>query len=153
MTEKKFWRTLDKLSYQGVEGVEEAARVLRNAYENDLYLPCAYAHSRPDMVNQLFICKNGDDPSRRGNRYMLCYTSREMADSDKGLPEPWGGLPVRFVIDNALSKPTIGGLIFNRHVKDRILIIPKKLLGDRPKYFTELEWSLDKPISFPGRFG
>ena len=148
MTEKKFWRKLDNLSYNGMteENVMAAARLLRKAYESDFEIFCACAHSSPDKINQLFICMNdNDDFSLPDSRYMLCYTSAEIADSADYLPEPWDFLPLRFVIDNALSKETVGGLVFNYHIHDRALFIPKEALGDSPKYFKEFEWTIDKP--------
>ena len=88
---------------------------------------------------------DNDDFSLPDSRYMLCYTSAEIADSADYLPEPWDFLPLRFVIDNALSKDTVGGLVFNYHIHDRALFIPKEALGDSPKYFKEFEWTIDKP--------
>ena len=61
---------------------------------------------------------------------MLCFTSMSMARSDKMLTEPIETLPVRFVVDNALNKAVIGGLVFNHHDEDRIMICPKEFLSE-----------------------
>ena len=131
MTERKFWKQLTQLSYHGKEQILDVIRVLREAYRNDLGVMCAVRHTGPDMVNQLYVNLDEANPAHAGNRYMLCYTNMQMALNDNTTPEPPEKLPLRFVVDNALNKPVIGGLVFNRHVRDRTLIVPKQFLGNK----------------------
>lgn len=131
MTEQSFWKQLTRFSYNGRERMLDTIRVLREAYRNNLGIMCAVRHTAPSTLNQLYINRDEANPSRAGNRYMLCYTNRGMAESDKSLPEAPEKLPLRFVVDNALNKPVIGGLVFNRHAPDRMLIIPKQFLGNK----------------------
>lgn len=103
--------------------------LIRQAYDEDLMLPCGIHRQGFGMMSQLYINLDESRPDRIGNRYMLCYTHAQMARSDSMLPEPWGELPVRFVVDNALNKPVIGGLIFNHHDEKKAMVIPKHFFG------------------------
>ena len=129
MTEKQFWRRIEKHGGDP-SAVLEVANTLRQAYDQNLGVICGCRHIGPDIVNQMYVNVNEDEPNRNGNRYMLCYTSRAMANADPLLTEPCEKVSVRFVIDNALNKPVIGGLLFNRHSKNPI-IVPKQFLDDR----------------------
>lgn len=129
MTEKQFWKELEKYAGQDNK-IFDIVQLIRQAYEDDLEIVCGCIHIDPDNVRQLYINYNESDPNQENNRFMLCYTSYAMGKADPLLPEPCEKLPVRFVIDNAMSKPVIGGLLFNRHNKKKATVIPKQLFGD-----------------------
>lgn len=130
MTASRLWKELDKLSSLGAEGMIDSIRLLHEGYRKDYGIICGVVHITPDTVNQLYINLDEENPTRDGNRYMLCYTTWAEANSDEILSEPCEILPIRFVIDNALNKPVIGGLVFNRQHPDKCMNIPKQFLGD-----------------------
>ena len=136
MTEKQFWMKLDQLSgKRNQEGLYiEARNILKQAYADDLRVIGGVVRNRedPSICRQLYFGMTEEKPEPDGNRYMLCYTSRHMAERDPALPEPCELLPVRFVIDNMRLKPAIGGLVFNRSDPDRALFVPKVFLEDEP---------------------
>ena len=135
MTEAKMCQELDRLSSLKAYGMLDSIRILREGYEKHHRIICAVIHTTPDLVNQLYINLDEKNPTREGNRYMLCYTTWAEANSDATLQEPCEILPLNFVIDNALSKPVIGGLVFNKHHPDKIMNIPKQFLGDSATMF------------------
>ena len=134
MTEKQFWAKLERYGTDK-DSVFELIKTIHKAYEQDLGLICGCIHTGPDIVNQLYVNINEKEPYREGNRYMLCYTSVAMGKADPMLPEPCEKLPVRFVIDNMMNKPVIGGLIFNRFSKEKGFVIPKQLLAKGPAFY------------------
>ena len=131
---KQFWMKLDQ-GAGNAEKMLEMAGVIRQAYDENLGIICGVRHITSEALNQLYVTLNETEPNSENNRYMLCYSSREMGKSDPLLTEACEKLPVRFVIDNALNKPVIGGLIINRHSKNKCIIIPKQLLGDPAMVF------------------
>ena len=128
MTEKQFWMKLDQLAGQRMK-IPEFIQVLRQGYEEDLGIPIACHHEGLDRVSQMYQTVDKEHPNRDGNRYMICYTSRELADSDPMASEHWEKVPVRAVIDNALAKPVIGGFVFNLQSDKKFTLIPKQFLG------------------------
>ena len=136
----RFWEKLDRAA-DSKDACLKLARLLRQGYEKDLEIPCGCAADKndPDLLRQLYLSVHPEGLDAPNSRYMLCYTSAEMADSDSALPEPWQPMPLRFVIDNALNKPSIAGLIFNQHKKKRSQIIPKALLGDASMMMEEFK--------------
>ncbi len=129
MTKKQFWMKMDQVASKKGGNEMELAALIRQAYDEDLTMPCGVHRQSFDMMNQLYINLDGSTPGRNGNRYMLCFTSVQMARSDPMLTEPWAELPVRFVVDNALNKPVIGGLVFNHYDAKKIMVVPKQFLG------------------------
>ena len=130
MTETEMWQELDRLCSLKAQGMLDIIRVLREGHKKHHRVICAIRHVAPDLVNQLYMNLDEANPTREGNRYMLCYTTWAEANSDMDLPEPCEDLPLDFVIGNALSKPVIGGLLFNRHHPGKMMAIPKQFLGD-----------------------
>ena len=128
MTEKQFWMKIDKLAGRK-ENLPAFVQILRQAYDEDLMIPCGVHRHAGDIYQQMYVNLDESTPNRNGNRYMLCYTSIQLAAIDRNLPEPWEALPIRFVIDNAMNKPVIGGLVFNRNDTSKIMIVPKQFLG------------------------
>ena len=154
MTNKGFWRQLENIvkTHKDPPGMAtlKFAPLLRQAYQEDLWLPCGVQHTAPDLLNQLYISLNPNSTQAEGCRWMLCYTSPAAAAGDTLLPEQWEELPVRFVIDNAMSKPSIGGLLFNRHRTDFPVIIPKNFVDPGKTYFQALkELAQTPPTGFP----
>ena len=147
MTEKQFWKKLDQIAGHK-EKVAGAADLILQAYEQDLKIICGCHYKGQNTFNQLYINVNENEPDREGNRFMLCYTSEAMGGADPLLLEPCEALPVRFVVDNALSKPVIGGLILNRHSKDKLLIIPKQFFDGRLLLETALKAFAKGPNPF-----
>ena len=86
MTENQFWMKLDQIAQKrNKEGVFiEARKVLKQAYEDDLRVVCAVVRNRedPTLCRQLYIGMTEEKPEPNGNRYMLCYTNRRMAEQD-----------------------------------------------------------------------
>ncbi len=144
MTEKQFWMKLDQCAGKK-NNLMDAAKLVRQAYEDDLGIICGVRRAGIDIYNQLYINLNEKEPDRENNRYMLCYSNREMGKADHLLQEPCEKLPVRFVIDNALNKPVIGGLIINRHSKDKSIVIPKQFLGDPAMVFEAIKNVFSNP--------
>lgn len=130
MTNRQFWAKLDGFSKTKKDDVLGLCKLIRQGYKEDLTMICGVRHTAPDIVQQLYINIDESDPTIPGNRFMLCFTSMSMARSDKMLTEPIETLPVRFVVDNALNKAVIGGLVFNHHDEDRIMICPKEFLSE-----------------------
>lgn len=130
MTVSRMWKELDKLSSLGADGMIDSIRLLHEGYRKGYGIICGVDHITPDTVSQLYINIDEKNPTRDGNRYMLCYTSWAEANSDEILFEPCEILPIRFVIENALNRAVIGGLVFNRHNPDKCMNIPKQFLGD-----------------------
>ena len=130
MTNRQFWAKLDGFSKTKKDDVLGLCKLIRQGYKEDLTMICGVRHTAPDIVHQLYINIDERDPTIPGNRFMLCFTSMSMARSDKMLTEPIETLPVRFVVDNALNKAVIGGLVFNHHDEDRIMICPKEFLSE-----------------------
>lgn len=128
MTELQFWMKMDQLAGKS-ENVGPFIELLRQAYDEDLLLPCGVHHQSEDQLQQLYINIDQRTPNQNGSRYMLCYTNAQRASGDPSLTEHWEKLPVRFVIDNALNKPVIGGLVFNRYDTRKFMVIPKQFLG------------------------
>lgn len=152
MTKKDFWRKLENISKEfhndQVMVSMKVTQILRQAYQEDLWLPCGVHNIAPGMYNQLYSC-SGFSTKADGCRWMLCYTSPSAAARDIGLPEQWEELPVRFIIDNALQKRTIGGLLFNRHRVNHLFLIPKQLLDPEKSYVKALKDMADTlPDSF-----
>lgn len=129
MTDKQFWMKLDQLSMKKDKAhvVFEAARIIQQAYDEDLgiIIGCVRDKDDPSEVRQLYSAFHAANVDDKGVRHLLCYTSRKMAESDKSLPEPWEKVKLRDIIDNMLNKPSIGGLLFNHHDENRMLLIPK----------------------------
>ena len=138
MTDTQFWAKLEKYGKDG-EAFFDLIEAIRMAYDQNLGMICGCVHTGPDLVNQLYLNINEREPNRPGNRYMLCYTSWAMAKADTMLPEPCEKLPVRFVVDNMLNKPVIGGLIFNRGCKEKGFVVPKQFLGDGATVFNAIK--------------
>ena len=130
MTNRQFWAKLDGFSKTKKDDVLGLCKLIRQGYKEDLTMICGVRHTAPDIVHQLYINIDESAPTIPGNRFMLCFTSMSMARSDKMLTEPIETLPVRFVVDNALNKAVIGGLVFNHHDEDRIMICPKEFLSE-----------------------
>ena len=130
MTNRQFWAKLAGFSKTKKDDVLGLCKLIRQGYKEDLTMICGVRHTAPDIVHQLYINIDESDPTIPGNRFMLCFTSMSMARSDKMLTEPVETLPVRFVVDNALNKAVIGGLVFNHHDEDRIMICPKEFLSE-----------------------
>ena len=152
MTKKGFWRKLESISKEFQNdpkmGNLRFPPVLRQAYEEDLWLPCGVRHSAPDLLNQLYISSDPASTESPGCRWMLCYTSPNAASENTALPEPWEELPVRFIIDNAMSKPSIGGLLFNNHRPNHFFIVPKELLNPNQSYFNAIKDMMSNPPSY-----
>ena len=133
MTEKQFWMKLDQLSMSKDKATAsmKAGAIIRQAYDEDhgIIIGCIRDSDDPSAVRQLFASSPDVNVDDEGVRRMLCYTSKKMADSDRSLPEPWANARLRDIVDNVLNKPSIGGLLFNHHVKDRILFVPKLFLA------------------------
>lgn len=130
MTNAQLWKMLDRnmgTSEREMMGLVDA---LKRAYDEDLDLICGCKRIAPDTYNQLYVAMGDGDGSKPLSRYMLCYTSFKIARRDSLLPEPAEALPARFVIENALTKPQIGGLLFNRCDERRSAMLPKFLLMD-----------------------
>lgn len=130
MTNRQFWAKLDGFSKTKKDDVLGLCKLIRQGYKEDLTMICGVRHTAPDIVHQLYINIDESAPTIPGNRFMLCFTSMSMARSDKMLTEPVETLPVRFVVENALNKAVIGGLVFNHHDEDRIMICPKEFLSE-----------------------
>ena len=130
MTDRQFWAKLDEISRKNNNDTLAVCKLIRKAYDEDRSLICGCIHTGPGIVNQLYKNIYENDPNLPGNRYMLCYTSMRLAYSDDMLNEPVEKLPVRAVVDNALNKKVIGGLVFNHHIADRIMICPKEFLEE-----------------------
>ena len=130
MTNRQLWAKLDGFSKTKKDDVLGLCKLIRQGYKEDLTMICGVRHTAPDIVHQLYINIDESAPTIPGNRFMLCFTSMSMARSDKMLTEPIETLPVRFVVDNALNKAVIGGLVFNHHDEDRIMICPKEFLSE-----------------------
>ena len=130
MTDRQFWAKLDTFSKNKKDDILGICKLIRQGYKEDLTMICGVRHTAPDLVNQLYINLDESSPMTPGNRFMLCFTSISMARSDKMLTEPIETLPVRFVVDNALNKAVIGGLVFNHHDENRIMICPKEFLAE-----------------------
>lgn len=128
MTEKQFWMKMDQLAGKS-DNVGPFIELLRQAYDDNLLLPCGVHHQSPNQLQQLYINIDEQTPNRDGSRYMLCYTNAQRASGNSALPEHWEKLPVRFVINNALNKPVIGGLVFNHHDTRKFMVVPKQFLG------------------------
>lgn len=125
MTEKQFWTKLERLSGRK-ESMLEAVRLIRQAYDENLNVICGVKRKGKDTYNQLYVNIIEEQPNSENNRYMLCYTSWNMASSDPLLSEPCETLPIRFVVDNMINKPVIGGIVFNRHSQNKNIIVPKQ---------------------------
>ena len=130
MTDRQFWAKLDTFSKNNKDDILRLCKLIRQGYKEDLTMICGVLHTAPDTVHQLYINIDESNPMTPGNRLMLCFTSMSMARSNKMLTEPVETLPVRFVVDNALNKAVIGGLVFNHHDEERIMICPKELLAE-----------------------
>ena len=128
MTDRQFWAKLDTFSKNKRDDILGLCKLIRQGYKEDLTMICGVHHTAPDIVHQLYINMDESNPTLRGNRFMLCFTSMSMARADKMLTEPVETLPVRFVVDNALNKAVIGGLVFNHHDENRIMVCPKDFL-------------------------
>ena len=135
MTEKQFWTKLERLSGRK-ESMLEAVRLIRQAYDENLNVICGVKHKGKDTYNQLYVNIIEEQPNSENNRYMLCYTSWNMASSDPLLSEPCETLPIRFVVDNMINKPVIGGIVFNRHSQNKNIIVPKQLLDGKSLFET-----------------
>ena len=130
MTNRQFWAKLDDFSKNKKDDVLGLCKLIRQGYKENLTMICGVRHKAPNIVQQLYLNIDESNPTIHGNRFMLCFTSKSMAKSDKMLTEPVETLPVRFVVDNALNKAVIGGLVFNHHDEDRIMICPKEFLSE-----------------------
>ena len=106
MTNRQFWAKLDGFSKTKKDDVLGLCKLIRQGYKEDLTMICGVRHTAPDIVHQLYINIDESDPTIPGNRFMLCFTS------------------------NALNKAVIGGLVFNHHDEDRIMICPKEFLSE-----------------------
>lgn len=118
------------------EGVfVEARKILKKAYDDNLRVIGGVVRNRedPTICRQLYLGMTEEKPEPDGNRYMLCYTSKKMAEQDYALPEPYELLPVRFVIDNMRLKPAIGGLVFNRSDPEHSFFVPKAIMEEDPE--------------------
>ena len=130
MTDRQFWAKLDTFSKKKRDDVLGLCKLIRQGYKEDLTMICGVQHTAPDIVHQLYINMDESNQMMHGNRFMICFTSMSMARSDKMLTEPVETLPVRFVVDNALNKAVIGGLVFNHHDENRIMVCPKEFLAE-----------------------
>jgi len=137
MTEKQFWMKLDQIAQKrDKEDVFiEVRKILTQAYDENLCVIAGVVRNRedPTMCHQLYFGMTEEKPEPDGNRYMLCYTSKKMAAQDHTLPEPYGLLTVRSVIDNMHLRPAIGGLVFNRPDKEHSFFVPKAVMEDDPE--------------------
>lgn len=128
MTDRQFWAKLDEISRKKKDDILAVCKLIRKAYDEDLSIICGCIHTTPDVVHQLYKNIDESNPDQPGNRFMLCYTSMRIACKDDMLTEPVERLLVRAVVDNALNKKVIGGLVFNHHDADRVMICPKEFL-------------------------
>ena len=138
MTEKQFWMKLDQMAGNS-DKITEFIQILRQGYDEDLTMLIACHHIRPGEVGQMYVNLDERNPERENNRYLLCYTSRELADRDPSRREPWEKVPLRAIVDNALNKPVIGGFIFNKYRDDKFMAVPKQMLGDFKTVFSAMK--------------
>ena len=134
MTKNQFWMKLDQLTKKKDKSniLSDCAEIMRQAYEEDLGLiiGCIHELQDPESVHQLYLAMTNSKPEPVANRYLLCYTSKEQAKRDKLLPEGFEVISVRAVVDNALNKKVIGGLIFNQADEAHSLLLPKAFLTE-----------------------
>ena len=148
MTEKQFWMRLDQLSSRKEGWMLKLTMLLRQAYEEDLDILIGCHHDTAEDIRQLYITM-GDDTERKGARYLLCYTSKDAARSDPALTEPFEKIALRRVVDNALGKASIGGLVFNHHLPEKMYAIPKQFLGDEETLQKALQKLAEHPSTDP----
>ncbi|MBR5110120.1 MAG: hypothetical protein IK099_07980 [Clostridia bacterium] len=135
MTEKQFWMKLDQLSMKPMEDAASAAKmalIIRSACEQGLHLIVACTVEDGE-TKPLCIAKNEDE------RLIICYTSKEMAKSDKieGSREL---LLVEGVINMMRERPAVGGLIFNPQNEKRMMAIPKLFFAqDTDEFAAQME--------------
>ena len=131
MTDKQFWQKLAnimKKPQNDITTIEFIQMLLQGGDEDLAVLAlCIQDKHNPDRASQLYAGPNDQ-------RIMLCYTSEEEAKKNKRPLPPNDKrkikclpLSVRDVINNALMKDSIMGLIFDSE-SNHGYIIPKKLI-------------------------
>ncbi|MBQ6748595.1 MAG: hypothetical protein IJR09_04075 [Paludibacteraceae bacterium] len=62
----------------------EARKILKQAYDDNLRVIGGVVRNRedPTICRQLYFGMTEEKPEPDGNRYMLCYTSKKMAEQD-----------------------------------------------------------------------
>ena len=129
MTEKQFWAKLHQEANRKEKALTNIVKLMRQAYDEDLQIMIGCHHTEDGSVQQLYVALD-EDVNRTGMRYLLCYTNKDEAKNDALLPEPCEKVSVRAIVDNALGKDSIGGLVLNRHKgEEGCCVIPKQFLG------------------------
>ena len=128
MTEKQFWMKLDQITHRkdADQAMKMAGEVILQAYDEglDFLVACVRNAEDPGLVQQLCLLKDPDHPNRKGGRFLICYTDKRALA--RARPSDWDKISVRGVVDNMLSNPAIGGLIFNPNDKTSFMC-PKYL--------------------------
>lgn len=141
MSNVQFWKKLDRITSkkQTFESTCEFLKVLAEGYSKnlDILILCVEDPNNENLLNQACLMNDG-------KKLMLYYTDkRHIKDCKKLVPAgsmydlKCRSVYIRDVIDNAMEKDEVEGLIFNNDTKNKY-VIPKFLLVLRFMFSNDL---------------